>query len=171
MTITPFLALKLRGNKDALLARQRARRIASILAFDPTEQACIAAGVFLIACQALERFGKARLYFQIENRQLEVFAAQGKTLTGPAAGRLQGMFPEDAQPGLRLVKPIPSSDRAFEDSDLGWIVEQVGKMGGRSLFAEIVQQNQEILRLLRELQSYRAVEKLTEEKARPPHAA
>src|SRR5438128_309313 len=53
MTITPFLALKIRSKKDAVRARTRARRVAGLLSFDPYEQTCIAAGVFVIACQAL----------------------------------------------------------------------------------------------------------------------
>src|SRR5205085_2310875 len=34
MTITPFLTLKLRGKRDALFARQRARRVANLLCYD-----------------------------------------------------------------------------------------------------------------------------------------
>lgn len=173
MTITPFLALKLRGKKDAVLARQRARRVASLLSFDPHEQACIAAGVFVIACQALTRFGRARLCFQIENHQLHVFAepVEAKTAPNPANPRFQGLFPDEAQALVRLVKPMPPRDNPAEEIELGWLVRQVEKASGASLFDEIVKQNQEILALLHELRLYRGAAAQKEEKSRPPHAA
>ncbi len=173
MTTTPFLALKLRGKKDAVLARQRARRVASLLSFDPHEQACIAAGAFVIACQALTRFGKARLYFQVENHQLHVFAEpmQAKSAPNPANARLQGMFPDEPQLPARLVKPMPPRDHPAEEIELGWVVRQIEKASGESLFDEIVKQNQEILALLHELRLYRSGVEQKEEKSRPPHAA
>jgi hypothetical protein len=173
MTITPFLALKLRGKKDAILARQRARRVASLLCFDPHEQACIAAGVFIIACQALTRFGKAQLCFQLENQQLHVFAEpiEAKTARQQAHPRLQGLFPDDPKPVVRLVKPLPPRDNPAEEIELGWLVRQVEKASGESLFDEIVKQNQEILALLHELRLYRGVAEQKQEKSRPPHAA
>lgn len=173
MTITPFLALKLRGKKDAVLARQRARRVASLLCFDPHEQACIAAGVFIIACQALSQFGKGRLCFQIENQQLHVFAEPIQAKAGPnqANPRLQGLFPDDPKPVARLVKPVPPRDNPAEEIELGWVVRQVEKASGESLFDEIVKQNQEILALLHELRLYRGAAQEKQEKSRPPHAA
>jgi hypothetical protein len=168
MTITPFLALKLRGKRDAVLARQRARRVASLLCFDPHEQACIAAGVFVIACQALARFGKAQLCFQIENNQMHVFAESRQPT---AEGRLNGLFPDDPKPPARLVKPMPSRDNAAEEIELGWLVRQVEKASGEALFDEIIKQNQEILALLHELRSCRAAAEEKEKKSPPPHAA
>src|SRR5687767_1155637 len=108
MTITPFLTLKLRCKKDAVLARLRARRVGGLLSFDPHEQACVAAGTFVIACQALMLFGKARLCFQIENHQLHIFAQDAKADTAEpavsATKRLAGLFPENDPKSLfRLV--------------------------------------------------------------------
>ena len=153
MTITPFLALKLRGKKDAVQARQRGRRVASLLSFDVHEQACIAAGVFVIACEALARFGKAQLCFQIENNQLHVFAESNHLIK--ADSRLEGLFPDDAKLPSRLVKPVPPRENPAEEIELGWVVRQVEKASGESLFDEIVKQNQEILALLHELRLYR----------------
>jgi hypothetical protein len=168
MTITPFLALKLRGKKDAVLARQRARHVASLLSFDSHEQACIAAGVFVIACQALTRFGKAQLCFQIEDGHLHVFA-EGRHQAKDS--RLEGMFPDDPKPPARLMKPLPPRDNPAEEIELGWMVQQVEKAGGKSLFAEIIKQNQEVLGLLHELRLCRAAPEQKEENSRPPHAA
>src|SRR5262249_30282529 len=45
----PLLLLPLRRKRDALLARRQARQVASLLRFDPGEQACVAALVFELA--------------------------------------------------------------------------------------------------------------------------
>ena len=157
MTITPFLALKLRGKKDAILARQRARRIASLLAFDPYEQACIAAGVFVVACHALERFGKATICFQIENHQLQVFAESSHANAPscePANRRLEGLLPipkRNRCGSSNLCRPPTSQLR--RSSSAGWCVRS--KASGESVFDEIARQNREILALLHELRLYR----------------
>jgi hypothetical protein len=166
MIITPFLTLKLRTKKDVLLARQRARRVASLLAFDPQEQACIAAAVFLVAEQALAQFGSAQLCFQSENNQLLVFAEQTET----ANPRLQGLLGNE-QARMRLVKPLPTRDGPAEEIELGWLVRKLEQTSGESLFAEIARQNQEILVLLHELRLCRTAAEKKEEKVPPPHAA
>jgi hypothetical protein len=176
MTIAPFLALKLCGKKDAVLARQRARRVASILSFDVHEQACIAAGTFVVACQALVLFGKARLCFQIQNHQLHVFA-QGVNAETDAAlqqvsKRLAGMFPEvDPRTLFRLTKPLPPQLHPAEEVELGWLVNQVEMNSCNGLFDEIVKQNQEVLALLHELRSNQVNLTQKEEKSPNPHAA
>lgn len=192
MTITPFLTLKLRGKKDALLARQRARRVARLLCFNEHEQACIAAGVFVIACQALTHTGSARLSFQIDNRQLQVLVDTAKdSAQTPRAGdenpagpspaprtgadstnsRLQGMFVEPAQPMLQLAKALPAREMLVDEAEMGWLVRQVEETAGESLFEEISRQNQEVLGLLHELRLCRATSGENGENLRSPHAA
>ncbi len=175
MTILPFLALRLRGKKDALLARQRARRVATLLHFDAHEQACIAAGAFVIACQAMEQFARPRLCFQIENHQLQIFAAEGKPqLTAPAGAvpeRLAGLFPPvDAKALYRLTKPLPAAD-TVDEPDLGWLVKSIETTAPGSAFDEIVKQNQEILALLHELRLYQQPSPEKPGKSAPHHAA
>src|SRR5207245_2326032 len=132
MTITPFLTLPIRGKKDALYARQTARRVASLLRFHPHEQACITAGVFVIACQALTLFGKARICFQIENQQLHVFAQGGKQASqtdsqDDCINRITELLRgTDAQPLYRLTRPLPADQGPeLAERDLGWLVQQV----------------------------------------------
>lgn len=172
MTITPFLTLKLRGKRDALFARQRARRVANLLSYDVAEQACIAAGTFVVACQALERFGKARLLFQIDAGQLQVFAQDlNAEAPEPAANRITGLFQENEPVALyRLVKQLPA-DQNLEQGDLGWLVRKVEETACDETFTEIVKQNQEMLAMLHELRICRANFKPMEEKTNPPHAA
>lgn len=166
MTITPFLVVKLRGKKDAILARQRARRVASLLNFDIHEQACIAAGTFVIACQALAQFGKATIVFQIENQQLQVFAEGRSQDTAPR-------FADVLEPTslFRLTKPLPVRELAAEESELGWLTEQVGTAAHEGAFDEIVKQNQEILALLHELRLYQLNSMPKEGKSPKGHAA
>ena len=176
MTITPFLALQLRGKKDAVLARQRARRVASFLSFDVQEQACIAAGTFVVACQALLLFRKARLCFQIEHQQLQIFAQELKPETDtpfhPTSKRLAGLFPDgDPKTPFRLTKQLPIQENATEEVELGWLVNKVEETACTGLFDEIVKQNQEILALLHELRLYQGNFTKTGEKASNPRAA
>ena len=176
MIITPFLALKLRTKRDAVLARQRARRVASLLCFDPHEQACIAAGTFVVACQALAVFGKSRLCFQIEHNQLQVFAEEMRPATGEpidqVSQRLSGLLNDGERKSLfRLCKPMPPQETATEQLDLAWLVHKVEETADDSLFDEIVKQNQETLALLHELRLYRGELVKKEEKLPPPHAA
>jgi hypothetical protein len=176
MAITPFLALNLGGNKDAILARQRARRVASLLSFDIHEQACIAAATFVIACQALKLFGKARLCFQIENRQLQIYAQERKAASNapqlPISNRLAGMIVQDVDPKalFRMIKPLPQQQNVGEEIELGWLVKKVEETAGSQLFDEIIKQNQEILSLLHELR-IRQLSVPQEDKSSKPHAA
>lgn len=176
MTITPFLVLELRGKRDAVLARQRARRVASFLSFDSHEQACIAAGTFVVACQALILLGKARICFQIDNHQLQIFAQDAKDDAGahvqPVAKRLAGMFPEaDPRAMFRLAKTLPPQDSPAETVELGWLVQKVEETACAGIFDEIVKQNQEILSLLHELRLFQGNLTQKEEKPVNPHAA
>ena len=169
MTITPFLGLRLRGKRDAVMARQRARRVASLLSFDVHEQACIAAGAFLVACQALTRYRQARLCFQVENRQLQIFA-EDANMVEPSAQRLSGLFSEGEAP-YRLVKELPACQNPAEEIELGWVVRKVEEASGEGVFAEIVRQNQEMLSLLHELRLCRGQSESLPKKSAGPDAA
>ena len=177
MTTTPFLTLSLRGKKDVVLARQRARRVASLLCFDLHEQACIAAGTFVVACQALLVMGRARLCFRLENQQLLVYAeeapAPGESAAATAMGqRLAGLLADtDSETLFRLAKPLPARDLPVDEVELGWLVQQVEKTACHGLFDEIVKQNQEVLALLHEVRLYQAAPGTNQEKIANPHAA
>lgn len=174
MPSTPFLSLRLRSKKDAIRARTRARRVAGLLAFEPHEQTCIAAGTFVIACQALMVFGKARLCFQIENHQLQIFAEaqQSDAEPTPAQHRLAEILPQvDAASLYRLAKPLPTDGMSAEQLDLGWLVRKLEETAAAGVFSEIVKQNQEILALLHELRLFQVQPGRKEEKKSSPHAA
>jgi hypothetical protein len=172
MTITPFLSLKLRGKKDAVLLRQRARRVASLLCFDPHEQACIAAGAFVVACQALSVFRKARICFQIDHHQLQIFAQEALPAERADGQRIAGLLPEvDPKTLFRLTKALPEQTHGTEEMDLGWLVRKVEETACDSLFDEMIKQNQEVLALLHEVRLFQATVPGKEKKTQPPHAA
>ena len=173
MTITPFLTLMLSGKKDAILARQRGRRVASLLSFDFHEQACIAAGTFVVACQALVVFGRAKLCFQIENLQLHILARDARPETEQLGSkRLAGLFPDaDPKALFRLTKQLPPQENPAEEIELGWVVDQVEQTACNGLFDEIIRQNQEVLSLLHELRLYQVNVTSKGEKSPNSHAA
>ncbi len=163
MLIPPFLTHRVRSKKDALSARLKARLVASLLQFEIHEQACIAAGTFLVACKALASHGKCMLCFQIDQGHLHVYAQECRSPDLPRLG-------EVAKLGLHLDKPLPCG-RTWGEKDVAWLVKKVEESTHDGLFDEIVRQNQEILALLHELQSQRAILGAREESSRNPNAA
>ncbi len=147
-----LLNLPLRSKRDVLFARQRARQVAALLHFSPDEQACIAAGAFAVAAEALRQALSGELCLQIENHALHIFprasAARGKQ---PA---ILSFF--TAQRSLRMVKPLPAEAPPLADEDLAWIAAQLEDHAPGSLFEEVRNQNQEVLALLSALQTCRA---------------
>jgi hypothetical protein len=149
-----LLTLPLRSKRDAVAARQRARQVAKVLHFDPVDQACIAAGAFAIAVQALRRNKRGQLCVQLERETLVVFAQSAR----------------EPWPTLRLSKPLPSAKRGLGAEDVAFVVEQLEALAPLDLFEEFQAQNQEMLTLLHALQ--RAREDLTRpERASVPSRA
>lgn len=174
MTIAPFLTLPLRSKKDIIRARQRARRIASILQFDSHEQICIAAGTFVIALQAVERFRKVNLCFQIENHCLCIFAENSGEPREQSllTSRLTKFHAEgETTPLFRMAKPLPPQETPAEELDLVWLVSSIEHTASEGLFDEFARQNQEVLSLLLELGLYQGGVKEKRENPANPHAA
>ncbi len=163
----PLLTIPLCSRRDVLLARQWARRIAVLFHFPFQEQACIAAGAFAVASQALRRFKSAVLHMKTEEGKLHIFPieretqSQAKDVAGqPAPGDL-----------LRLVKHLPAGTSEFASEDLGWIVMQLNQQTRFNLFEEIEHQNQEMLTLLHDLQTAQTELRQLKEKTASPSAA
>jgi hypothetical protein len=163
MTAPPFVTLPVRGKKDVLRARQRARQIAALLHFPPLEQACIAAGTFAVSCRALGRLGRFRLCFQIEANQLNVFARpSGRNRTLSRARSEEGVL-------LRLAKSLPQG-QPVDEADLAWLVRNT-EGPALELFEEVIRQNQEVLSLLHELAAGRKEELASGGQPSQPYAA
>jgi hypothetical protein len=156
----PLLSFPLCSRRDILLARQWARRIAALFHFPIQEQACIAAGTFTIAAQAMRRRQSAVLHMKIEESKIHIFAAEP-----------DGQPRADAAELLQLVKPLPAGASEFTAEDLSWIVTQLNQHTRFNLFEEIEHQNQEMLALLHELQTAQAALRQAKDGASAPSAA
>lgn len=155
--MTPILNLRIRTRRDLLLARQRTRRLASLLGFDVLEQATLAAAVFELARQTRRQEGETALRFSIIDDTL----------------RIEPAGDEDAESCnmLRIVKVLPNRTLDLAVEDMLWLTKELEKLVPDRLFAEIVRQNQELLRALRELQiSQSKVAQLSHEASRPAAA-
>jgi hypothetical protein len=141
---TSLLVLHVQSKGDVLLARQRSRQVARLLGYDFQDQACIAAAVFEIACQARTHTHRTELHFQVEGTSFHVFA-KPVSLENHLANHCR----------LQLEKPLPSQQRAVSFEDIAWVLRQLGADTRVNLFIEIRRQNQELLRTMAELQTRR----------------
>jgi hypothetical protein len=140
----PILTLALRRKRDLLLARQQARQVARLLGFNSREQIHIAATVFEIARNTLQHTRRGSLHFRVVNQLLQV-------------------CPTGAGSTLRLEKPLPNESAAVAREDLSWLLPELARLTPLNLFEEMWNQNQELLRLLRDVRELQA------EQARAPH--
>jgi len=147
MSTSPFLSLTVRGRKDVLALRQKARLVARLLRYERAEQTCIAAGAFAVAWQAQRQLGKARICFLLEQEQLHVFV---QACAEPAGTKPR----QPTGPLFRLAKPLPR-ESVLGEIDIAWLVRSLEETGAGTLFDEVVQQNDEVLTLLHELQLHR----------------
>lgn len=159
--MTPKLwTIPLRQRRDALQARQRARQIAGLLGFEFFDQACISAGVFAIAWQALQTRSQVELCFQIDRDTFQIFA-RTQNPTGPPA----------QAPVYRMEKKLPPGEKRLALEDVVWSIAHLDKYTPDQLYEEIHRQNQELLSSLHGWQSCRQeLEDLQRLKANPSAA-
>jgi hypothetical protein len=152
-----LLALPLRTRRDAVLARQRGRRLAALLQYGPHEQTLVGAGTFAVASQALEILGQADLCFQVDRKTLHVFAQPARPVS--RSNNRLCKAPQPAAVLLRLARALPEQ-REFSEADLRWIVDQLPLLEPVNLYEEMRRQNQEMLGLLHALHSAQAAHHL-----------
>ena len=112
-----------------VLARQRTRQLAGLLGFEAGEQACLAAAVFSLACQARPGQGAA-LYFRVAGGVLRIALRENR-------GRRH----------LRLEKALPGEPR-LAARDLKWALAELARRTPLNLFSEMKELNQELLAAL-----------------------
>src|SRR5437868_7404274 len=148
------LTLALRSKRDVLLARQRARQTAVLFHFEPHDQACIAAGAFAVATEALRRSKSGQLWIQIEDGTLRIFSREGGAK--PSAPSLKDQNERGlGVVSLQLLKPLPPAAAEFSAEDLSWIMTQLDQLTHFNMFEEIERQNHEMLALLHALRDAR----------------
>jgi signal transduction histidine kinase/DNA-binding response OmpR family regulator len=171
----PLLTVQVRYEDDIVNARQRARHIAMLLGFDPTEQTRIATAVSEIARNAYAYGGGGRVEYAIEGSaapQLlivrvidqgpgianldDVLGGRYKSPTGMGLGivgsrRLMDQFSLESSPrgtAVSLKKILPRRAKLFTASELSKLSEALATHRPTGPVEEVQQQNQELLRTL-----------------------
>lgn len=131
----PILTLRLRGKRDVVIARQRARQVAGLLGYERRQQVEIAAAVFDLAAAYLRQKGHGVLRFH-------------------AGG---GTFRVATEPVmlLRLERPLPAGVLDMASGDVAWAAGALDDLTPLDVYEELVQLNRELVQALRELAAYR----------------
>jgi signal transduction histidine kinase/CheY-like chemotaxis protein len=175
-----LLTLAIEAERDVVLARQRARRIAELLGFDPQDQTRIATAVSEIARNAFNYARRGRVEFVVEGRTAPqlfrvqvsdagpgvadldtVLSGAYRSPTGMGLGivgarRLMDQFDIESISGkgtrVTLGKLLPRHAPQVDAAAAARIGEQLAKQEPADPFQEIQRQNQELIRALDQLE-------------------
>ncbi|MBV8880319.1 MAG: ATP-binding protein, partial [Planctomycetaceae bacterium] len=177
MKSAPILTLELRYEPDIVQARQRARQIASLLAFEPQEQTRIATAVSEVVRNAFEYAGGGKVEFIVDHEPprftvrvsdrgpgipnlAEVLSGRYVSKTGMGLGlvgarRLMEEFHAESPPEggtvITLGKSLPASVGSLSTDRIGEIADELARATPEDPFQEVQRQNQELLRTLEAL--------------------
>jgi signal transduction histidine kinase/CheY-like chemotaxis protein len=177
-----LLTVGLRYEDDVVTARQRARHLAQLLAFDGQDQTRIATAVSEIARNAVSYGGGGRAEFSVDGASApqllvieivdggpgipnldEVLGGRYRSATGMGLGivgarRLMDGFDVQTQHGgtaVKLQKVFPRASRYWDQRELAGLASQLEAEIRRrplSLLDELKQQNHELVDALNELE-------------------
>jgi signal transduction histidine kinase/CheY-like chemotaxis protein len=174
----PLVSVVIAREQDVVLARQRARQVASALGFDITEQTRISTAVSEIARNAYAYAGGGRVLFAIEGKQApqvltvvitdkgpgiarldEVLSGSYRSETGMGLGivgarRLMDYFTVDSSASgttVTLKKILPMRRQALSARDQARLQADLIAERPDGLIGEVQRQNQELLRALDDL--------------------
>jgi two-component system, cell cycle sensor histidine kinase and response regulator CckA len=179
-----ILTVDLRSDRDIVMVRQHAREIAAHAGFDQLEQTRISTAASEIARNAFKYGGGGHIEFKIDSagpreRLLMTILDHGpgiadlpailegsyRSKTGLGKGilgakKLMDDFEIRTAPGhgttVVLGKFLPPGSPAVTTRAVTQIAEEIRKSVPRDPFAEVQHQNQELLRMLQEVQSREA---------------
>ncbi|AGA25174.1 response regulator [Singulisphaera acidiphila] len=174
----PLLTLEVLLEPDIILARQRARQIAALLGFPALDQTRIATATSEIARKVFENASGGRVEFLVEEGtppalliRIQERSAASKLRRAAATDPL-GANPDlgDGTLGARrlmdrfaagpftaggnlvsMAKDLPKRTAGFTADDLARISGELARQAPRTLFEELQEQNQELIRTLQEL--------------------
>jgi signal transduction histidine kinase len=177
----PILTVAVKDEADVVAARQRARRIAELLGFEGQDQIRIATAVSEIARNAVTYGGGGRVEFLVDDAtsgqafvavvsdrgaglaDLEaVLEGRYRSETGMGLGitgarRLMDGFDISSEPGsgtvVRLVKKTSKRQPAISPKLIEQVAARLVQERAGDPLAEILEQNQELLRSLAEVQA------------------
>ncbi|MBE9096531.1 ATP-binding protein [Tychonema sp. LEGE 07203] len=174
----PILTTEVRFEQDIVQVRQRARQIAKGLGFDSQAQTRIATAVSEIARNAFKYAGGGKVEFIVEGESRQIFRTRisdsgpgiadlpavlspnfrsqtGAGLGLAAAKRLMDEVLIDSAPdrgtAVQLIKQFSKQMPALSTIELNQLVDKLARQIPEDPYAEIQQQNQELLRTLDEL--------------------
>jgi signal transduction histidine kinase/CheY-like chemotaxis protein len=175
-----LVTLEVEFERDVVLARQYARRIAELLGFDPQDQTRVATAVSEIARNAFRYAGRGKVEFRVEGRSppqvfwvrvsdagpgianLEaVLGGSYRSETGMGLGilgarRLMDRFQIDSPPGrgtrVTLGKLLPRQRKAIDAEAAARIADALLRQEPSDPFQEVQRQNQELIRALDQLE-------------------
>jgi signal transduction histidine kinase/CheY-like chemotaxis protein len=175
-----LLALAIEAERDVVLARQRAWRIAELLGFEPQDQTRIATAVSEIARNAFRYARRGRVEFIVEGRTAPqllrvcvsdagpgiadldaVLAGSYRSPTGMGVGiagarRLMDRFDVESAAGrgtrVTLGKLLPRHAPLVDAPAARRIGEALAKQDPADAFSEMQRQNQELIRALDQLE-------------------
>jgi signal transduction histidine kinase/CheY-like chemotaxis protein len=178
-----LLRVEIRYEHDVVLARQRARQVASALKFDTQDQTRIATAVSEIARNAFQYGGGGLVEFRIDKggdsaltisvgdkgRGIgnlgEILDGKYVSQTGMGLGilgakRLMDFFHVETAPGkgttITLRKLLPSKSPSFAKKDLDSLLSTFETRAPHNPYEELQQQNKELLNTLDELRARQA---------------
>ncbi|HET9039689.1 MAG TPA: ATP-binding protein [Gemmatimonadales bacterium] len=191
--IPPILTTEIRSEHDVVLARQRARQLASLLGLAPQDQTRIATAVSEIARNAFQYAGGGKVVFELGAapprlqisvrdrgpgiaRLADVLDGRYRSPTGLGLGilgarRLSDRFTVRSTPGegtvVVLEKLIEGPvSAAVAASDVSRLSRELALLAPHDPLTEIREQNQEMLRALDELRERQTeIERLNQELA------
>ena len=173
-----ILTIALQHEHDVVLARQRARQVAALLAFDMQDQVRIATAVSEIARNAITYAGGGSVAFTIEGKSAPQLLLIRISDHGPGIARLQcildGQYTSPTGMGLGILgtrrlmdqcdiqtssdgtivtlkKLFPRRPPAVTARSLAQIADTLAQQRPQSPLEEVQLQNQELLRTLEEL--------------------
>jgi signal transduction histidine kinase/CheY-like chemotaxis protein len=175
-----LLRMDIRYEHDVVLARQRARQVASALKFDTQDQTRIATSVSEIARNAFQYGGGGLVEFRLDKDPMpaltisvidkgkgignlgEILNGRYVSKTGMGLGllgakRLMDFFDVETAPAkgttITLGKLLPSKSPSFAKKDLDSLLSTLETRGPQNPYEELQQQNKELLNTLDELRA------------------
>lgn len=173
---TPILTMEIHFEHDVVQTRQRARQIAGLLGFDPQDQTRLATAVSEIARNAFSYGGGGKIEFFLDQDKEQQRFVIRVTDRGPGiadlqavldgayisstgmglgiigAKRLMDRFEIETRPGMGTSvvfdKMLPARSMRISKARIAEIGEELARRGSSDPFAELQQQNQELMRAL-----------------------
>ena len=177
----PILTSAIQAEDDVVTARQRARQVAALLGFALQDQTRIATAVSEIARNAFTHATGGYVEFLVDEKAVpplflvriidrgpgianvrQALAGQYRSPTGMGLGlagakRLMDDFQIESRPGygttVLVGKRLPRGAAAITPASIAAIVDELAQLVPRPPFAELQQQNKELLRTLDELRA------------------